>query len=409
MRNPTTALLAALFCACTGARADEFATVSLSGFGTLGALYHGAEGVKYRRDVSVPDGASARRWSLAQDSMLGVQATARFGEHLEATLQLTIRDSIDRGYTPQVSLGFVKWKPDAATTLRAGRIGLEVYQRGDSSEIGYANPMVRPIFGLYPRTADGVDAEWLTPIGPMGGGILRVKSQAGYVVGKMTTGGETIDVSGSPMVDFLAEYTQGSWTGRVAAGKSTSRGGPDSESFRALCTALSATPRGAEILDSLTQKGRATTAYAIGLRYDSGPFQAQADYARVTWQSGWPTQAYSALQGGYRISRFTPYAGYTYMRTERRLIETGLPWNVATYALNQGAALAQAAHFTNQTIATAGLRYELSRNTALKFQVDAIRYQDTPSIFDPTLLTEDVAGRGFKAITLYSVALEFVF
>jgi len=392
-----------------GARADEPPALTLSGFGTLGAVYNdNRDGTGFRRDVIVSSGAPARRWSFGQDSKLGVQADLRHDDTLGATLQVISRNRYDTGYTPELTWAFVKWMPRPDLTLRAGRLGVEFYILGDTTEIGYAN------LGLpttqYPISADGVDAEWMTP---MGAGTLRLKGQLTRLRGKMRMYAEQPgDADGTRVADLHLEYAQGPWLGRVTAGRLTVHVGPLDPSVQALYDALAspAVPRGAEIRDLLTLEGRVQSYVGAGLGYDSGSLRFLG-YAGTLSSPGWADVHLLKAQAGYRIGEFTPYAGYLRQWTGRGLIETGIPmgFSAATDTLNQAALAAQAAVKANQTIATLGLRYELSRNTALKFQVDSVRYQDSPNVVDPSLLTTDVAGRGFKSMTIYSTALEFVF
>lgn len=405
---PTTTLLAALILANPlRAGAEEPPPFSISGFGTLGAVYHGLDGVEYRRDISTPDGAKADRWSFKPDSMVGVQMTARHGESLEATLQLVSRYSIDTGFKPRASWAFVKFKPREDIALRAGRLGIDLYMQGDSAEIGYANLLVRQPMIYYPRLLEGADAEWILPAGD---GTLRFKGQYGKETGKLVSGDEPYDMRGSRIGAVLAEYAVGGWTTRVAAGKMTLKNDQESPATQAFYGALAMVPNGDEILGATTMKDRSLRYLVLGLGYDAGPIRAMAGYSTVS-SPHWADLESLSAHIGYRIGKLTPYVAYTRQWADRSLVPTGIPWGLspATDALNQGAAVAQAAMKANQSIAAVGARYDLSRNTALKLQVDRIRYQDPVAIVDSGLSSQNVAERDFKRMTLYSVALEFVF
>jgi hypothetical protein len=389
-------------------RAEEETTFTSSGFGTLSAVSHSRDGVEFHRDISVPAGAPAKRWSTNQDSMLGLQLSAQRGSELEATLQLISRDSIGTGYKPQVTWAFVKWTPTDDIIVRAGRLGVDFYLQGDAADIGYANLQVRQPLIFYPRILDGVDAEWSTALGD---GSLRLKAQSGNTIGKLRVSGDDHDTQGSHIdALLLAEYAQSGWTARLACGTLAVHDSPPSANAQALYGGLASTPHGAEILQAIALNDRAVGYRAMALSYDKGPIQAMAGHA-VVHSSHWSDVKSSYLQLGYRIDKITPYAAYTVERTKRDLIPTGIPWgySAATDALNQGAALAQSAVKHNQIAGTLGLRYDLSLHTALKFQVDDIHYQDLPTIVDPSVQTQDVANRGFKTLQLYSASLEFVF
>ena len=389
------------------AMAQESAPLfSFSGFGTLGAVYHERDGAQFRRDVAQPSGASAYQLSTDVDSMLGVQITARPSPQLEATLQLISRNAIERGYLPQVSWAYAKYKPSEEVAIRVGRLGLEMYMQGDSAEIGYANLLVRQPMVFYPRTMDGMDAEYVRPLGE---GTLRLKGMAGSMLGKLTYT-DLYDAAGSRIWGALAEYAQGSWTGRVSTGKLTLNQELSSVQLDALKAALTMAPNGATIVSHLSMQNRPLNYTSLALAYDEGPLQGIASYARISTPQ-WQDQQIFSAQLGYHIGQFTPYVGYAVTRTSKNLIATGIPSGLSpqTDALNRGSDLAQASFKNNQLDLAIGMRYDLSRNASLKFQANRIFYHDPGSITDVNLLTTDYANRPTRGMSLLSAALEFVF
>lgn len=387
------------------AQGDE-SVVSVSGFGTLGAVYHDLDGVEFRRDNSQPSGAKAQQLSLDNDSMLGLQLTARPSAQLEATVQLVSRHAID-GYSPQVSWAYAKYKPVEGVAIRAGRLGIEMYMQGDSAEIGYANLLVRQPMVFYPRSMDGLDVELVRPLAD---GTLRLKGMVGSVLGKLLTNGDPYDTKGSKMWGALVEYSQGGWVGRVSTGQLTLKRELSGSQFEALRSALFMAPNGLKIIDTLSMANRPITYTSVALAYDSGPLQSSVSYVRVATPN-WQDQLVFSSQVGYRIGKFTPYAAYATTQTDRAIVSTGIPLGLsfATDALNQGSEQAQAALKNNQSDFGLGVRYDISRNTSIKFQADRIRYQDPGSITDPSLLSGDYQSRSTRALSLFSVALEFTF
>jgi hypothetical protein len=395
--------------AAAAAQADEGNAkfFSLTGFGTLGAVYHGSDGVEFRRDISEPNGAAAHRWNFSQDSMLGVQASARPSTNVEATLQLVSRNGIGVGYQPQVTWAYVKLKPVEELSLRAGRLGIEMYMEGDSAEIGYANLLVRQPVIFYPRTFDGVDAEWVRPVAD---GNVRLKAQFGKATGKLMSDAEVQDIQGSRGRTLLAEYSRHGWTGRVSAARLILANEISGANFDALRSGLALAPNGAAIIDTISMKDRPVTVACAALAYDGEPFVVTASLSRTSSPNWADTQEFYT-QVGYRLGKMTPYGAYSQHRSNRNFVATGLPWGLspAIDALNQGAALAQASLKTNQSDWVLGVRIDTSRNTALKLQLDRINYQDPDAIVDPSLSAIPVEQRGFKRLDLFSAALEFVF
>jgi len=385
---------------------DSDSMVSISGFGTLGAVYHELDGAEFRRDVSQPNGAKAYQLSTDTDSMLGLQATVRPSTQFEATLQLISRSTIDSNYLPQVSWAYAKYKPSEGAAVRVGRLGLEMFLQGDSTDIGYANLLVRQPMVFYPRTMDGVDAELTRPLGE---GTLRLKAMVGAAVGKLTYT-DPYDTGGSHIWGALAEYSKGSWIGRVSSGQLTLNRELSGVQLDALKAGLAMTPNGAAVNSALSMQNRTANYSSLALAYDEGPLQGSASYVRIASQ-GWQDQQVISTQLGYRIGKFTPYAAYATARTDRSIIATGVPSGLSpmTDALNQGAALAQGSFKNNQSDLALGVRYNISRNASLKLQADRISYQDPGSIIDANLLTTDYASRPTRTMSLLSVALEFAF
>ena len=77
--------------------------------------------------------------------------------------------------------------------------------------------------------------------------------------------------------------------------------------------------------------------------------------------------------------------------------------------LNRTAELLETNAMINQNNFAVGLRYDFIDNMALKFQVDHIRYRDPESIIDSGLQTENARTRDVRSVTVFSLALDFVF
>ncbi len=380
--------------------------VNLRGFGTLGANYHSDEGVRFRRDISQAGGAKSGRISFAQDSMLGLQLNVSPHRQWEVTAQAVSRLTSEDNFDPQLTWGYLKYKPLEDAALRFGRLGVESYIQGDSAEIGYANLRIRQPIIFYPRTHDGMDAEWLHPLA---GGTLRLKGSAGWTQGESVNSGVIYDTGGSELMGAVAEYARSGWTARLAYHRLLLHDElNDLKPGAPLVSLLAALPNGAAIYERLALKNRAVDNPSIALAYDAGPLQAQANYS-IYSSSHWSMRHLFYTTLGYRVGEFTPYLSYATQRTDRKFIATGLPNGAGMDALNQVAANAQAASMVNQSDFAIGLRYDFADNMALKFQADHIRYRDPESIVDTSLLSQSAESRITRSMTVFSVALDFVF
>lgn len=379
---------------------------SVSGFGTVGAVYHGESGIRYRRDIAQGSGVEEGQLSFKTDSMLGVQFDLRPQPGLGATVQVVSRLTAEDDYAPELTMAYLKFSPADNVSVRLGRMLLETYLQGDSAEIGYANLQIRQPVIYYPRGFDGVDAEATQPVGA---GVLRFKGAAGWTHGKLFSGGEVYDTGGSRNWGGGVEYAWNGWTGRVYADRLEL----DDElaSLRpgaALPSALALAPNGARILDRLSMEGRALTLRSLALAYDSGPLQGSVSYSTIA-SSHWPTRHILYASAGYRIGQVTPYASYAAYRSPRGIVPTGLPSGAGFDAVNRAASVAQGAIMLNQSDFTFGARYDFAGSMALKFLVDHIRYRDPESILDAGLPTTPVEDRDDRSFNLLSIAFDFVF
>jgi hypothetical protein len=388
--------------------ADDVPDWTFKGFGTLGAVYHDASGVEYRRDISQGTaGAKAGHVSFGQDSMLAVQGDYRGSEALSGTLQVISRLDAENSFAPQVSMAHLKYRNGDAL-LRAGRLIIETYLEGDAAEVGYANLMVRQPVIFYPRYMDGLDAEVAHPVGD---GMVRVKAMGGRSTGKLTSAGGSFDTAGSSLAGIGAEYSSSGWTTRIVSARYTlKKEAAEMQPGGALSSALSMTPNGVQLQELLAMQGRRFNIRMVELAYDREGWQGHAGYA-TTRSRGWPDQYTAFLNSGYRMGDLTPYASYADQRCARTFVGTGIPDGLSaqTDALNLAVANVQAAQFVNQTDVALGVRYDVRPRMALKLQWDRLRYRDPDRVIDSATMATPAVQRGYKVLNLYSLVLDFMF
>ena len=153
------ASLAAIIAAHTASVCAANDTLTVSGFGTLGAVVTHSDDLQFRRvGVEAP---STKSVDFAPDSVMGVQTNFRLGDSAEAVLQVVSRESPKNNYLPRASLAFLSYSPSPESTLRMGRLRLPIFMLSDSIDINYAHPWVRPpveVYGLSPFSdLDGID------------------------------------------------------------------------------------------------------------------------------------------------------------------------------------------------------------------------------------------------------------
>ncbi|MDP8983672.1 MAG: hypothetical protein M3N97_01285 [Pseudomonadota bacterium] len=124
--------------AATTVHADKLGDLfSFSGFGTAGVTRTDTDAAQY-----VPGGqtyGATRRPDFKLTSNLGLQGTVTPTDWLSATVQglaqQRFRDTLD----PKIQWAFVKVKPLAGLSIRAGKMALPTFLISDSRFIGFAN------------------------------------------------------------------------------------------------------------------------------------------------------------------------------------------------------------------------------------------------------------------------------
>ncbi|QSI76337.1 hypothetical protein [Niveibacterium microcysteis] len=407
----TRVVLAAL-CLASGVavRADESPDRPwrLAGFGTLGGTWASADGIEYRRDVTqAPTGVAGGAGAANVDTRIGVQFNYQLGADWEAVVQALSRYRYDGSWRPELSWGFLSYSPDAALTLRGGRLGLDVYPLADSTNIGYSYLPVRPApdyYGGIPmQSLDGLDVSY---IWPLGADALKFKAYAGLAVGKAVADaqGAVFDLADSPLVGAYLEYQGEPWTARL--GYTQIRVAHDFP-FPDIHDALrnGGIPGGPELADRLSVEGKHFGYLSASLGYQQGALQAQlaGSYFRSDSDALPPYYAGFALLG-YRVGALTPYLLLSGARSPDSHPVSGLPpWPMLAPLENAVGKMFESNLNNLQTVGL-GTRWDLSSHIALKLQAE--RIHGTHSI---VLWFNDAApGDAFKT-TVLSAVLDFVF
>jgi hypothetical protein len=388
------------------AAADGERRLSWGGFGTIGALYHNADGLEYRRNINQPRGAQAGELDLATDSILGLQVNAAWNRQLELVAQTLTRLSADNDWQPQLTRAFVRYNPGETLSLRAGRVGWDIYPRADSRNIGYSQSGIRPpveAFGFIPT--DAYDGGNLTLTRPLGNGLLGAQLYGGVTSGKVVRAdGSFNDIDGSPVWGGHVDYSFGPWVVRLGSGVFELRNAPDLD---ALVAGLRQTgqPQALALADTFADKDRRTLFYVAGAAYDEGPLQSRLFLGRTQSDGVVGRNALTGLlTAAYRRDRLTPYGSLAFIHSLRDIEETGLPDAPRFAALNAGAHAIQALGYNDQRSLSLGLRYDFRPRLALKFQVDQVWMYGSTLVFEG-----DRPQSGRDRMTVFGLSLDFIF
>ncbi|MEN9377008.1 MAG: hypothetical protein RL710_2165 [Pseudomonadota bacterium] len=407
------AVLVGTFAFSTPSWSDEgnspLSALTLRGFGTLGIAHSSNGEAQFVRDLTQANGVS-NQWSGKIDSVVGIQANYQVNAKFEAVAQIVSRYGSESNFHPEISWAFLKYEPNAYLNFRAGRIGTDFFMGADSRLIGYSYLSVRPshdfYFPLLFSYVDGVDAQVSKPIGE---GILRAKLYKGFAREKSPVADEFLDIDGAPMAGGFLDYQQGTWVWRASYGQirfnqelprpiSTLRSALSSYS------ALLGIPSAQSAADELSVAGKLSRFYSLGMIYDNGPLQAHAMVNRMRHEAAAFEDSEAAMfLLGYRIGTVTPFAGYSWVTSQTKFVDTGLRNAGPLAALDANVVRIMADTHAAQNTTTLGMRWDFRRNMALKLQADVIR-GGPQSIFPYRRENAPWNGR----TNVLSIALDFI-
>ena len=373
--------IALLFCLsllvsfqCFGGDGDENTrekSFALTGFGTVGLARSSSDTAEYVRDLSQPRGLTTN-WSGKIDSVLGVQANLSIGKNTEAVMQVLSRYRYDGSFRPEVSWAFVRHDVSPELQVRAGRLGTEFYMLADSRLVGYSNLTVRPspdfFVPLIFTNFDGFDATANTALL---GGLVRGKVFFGYSPETSPFADPiTWNVKGSRVMGGHIDYFSGPWQFRVGSTfvRFSSAELPLNKLIAPIFAPLPA-PDITTLVPELSTINKTARFDSLGAVFDRGPAQVQAMIGRIDHQAKSYESSWAAfILGAYRMGEWTPYIGYSKVKSSLQTITTPIPPGLAPIV----SGILSVPHMDQHTV-TVGTRWDFYRNLALKAQLDAIR------------------------------------
>lgn len=371
--------------------------LAIQGFGTVGAVRSTNGNADFVRDLSQPNG-SAGRWTLAPDTLLGLQANIRGNDQMEVVAQMVAHHRYDNTFRPELTSGFLKYDPNTDLSFRLGRFGTEFFMLADSRMVGYSYLTVRPpgdYFGALPLNyVDGVFGRWTTKLGST---LVRTEIYSGLARERLPSAmGNVLDLGDSRLNGISLDIQYGPWLIRTSHARLRFHKGITLTPITDLLIANGASAAAS----ALDMSGSVTTYRSAGVIYDDGTWQALLDYNATTYtQVNFenPVSGYVLL--GRRIGHFTPFAGYSWTRSSPKQLETGAPALNALVA-NRLLALSH----KDQRTTLLGVRWDFRRNMDLKFQLDIQRGNA-----DSVALVQNSSPAWDGSTKVLSLTYDFVF
>lgn len=397
--------LALLFSGVAGAQDLDADRFTFRGFGTLGATTHDTDGIAYRRTTGQGEGVESGEVDFSTDSLVGLQVNFGLNSKFDVVAQGVVRQRADGDWSPRLSQGFLRYSPDDALVLRAGRIGYDIYLLAESRQVGYSYLAVRPSPEFYGQITndeiDGLDAAYTRRLGR---GLFKARVFGGQGSGELAfADGPESDTTGN-VYGATFDYLWRGWTARVALVQFNY----DADaSIPLLVGALRATgfASAAAVANDLDEDVYQSHGVQLGVAYDDGPMLAQLMYGAVTSDSisGPEFDKLYALFG-YRLQKWTPFASFARSSDRKEIHDAGLPPIPQLAPLNDAVVSIQKATRSTQHTATLGVRYDLNSHVDFKFQVDRTSVRDSSLMFD----YRSAPGTPYD-LTVVTAAVDFVF
>jgi len=381
---------------------------TFGGFGTLGVAHSSEQEADFTANVLNPgDVGHSRAWSAGVDSRLGMQLGVNLDNSWSAVLQLVSERTLSGGYAPKVEWANISYQLTPDVSVRAGRIALPLFLAGDYRKAGYALPWVRPpveLYGVIPLSnSDGVDASYRWRAGDSNNSTQVFVGHTDLPVSAVAR------AQARRMGGLSNTTTAGALT--VRASFLTTRLSVDIA--RELFDGLRAFgPQGVALAQRYDINAVRADVSTIGFSYDPGAWFLMGEIGRMNARSYLGDKTAGYLSAGYRAGDVTPYLAYSASRPNTATSTPGLelsalppPMAAAGARLNAGLNQLLAA-IPRQSSITAGVRWDLCTNQALKLQYDRItpRQGSTGSF-----INVQPGFRSDRPIAVLSAALDFVF
>jgi hypothetical protein len=382
--------------------ADRF---TFRGFGTLGVVRHDTDGIAYRRNVGQGGGAEAGTLDLETDSVAGLQINTRLSDKFDVVLQGVTRQRADGDWNPRLLQGYLRFSPDDALVLRAGRIGYDIYLLAESRQVGYSYLAVRPSPEFYGQiTNDDIDGLDVAYTRRLGRGLFKARVFAGSSSGEMAFADHTYTDAVGDIYGATFDYIYRGWTARIALAQFNYDTDAD---IRLLAGALRATgmPSAIAVADDIDHPAVRAGGIQVGVAYDDGPMLAQLMYGAGNSDSiGGPDFDKLYALFGYRFHKWTPFASFASSRDRNPIHDAGLPDIPMLAPLNAAVVQIQRGTRSTQRSTSVGVRYDFNSHVDFKFQADRTHVSDSSLMFD----YRPDAGTPCD-LTVISAAVDFVF
>ena len=399
------------------AQAEGF---TFSGFGSVGVSHDNARDLGFTRYLTQPQ-PEDNNTSYLTDSLLGLQGNYAITPQLEAVGQLVLRDQKYGNVNRSLEWAYLKWRPDTHVDLRFGRVGADAFMLSDYRHVGFAQLWARPpgeFYGWIPIfSINGADATYRFRTGDT---FWQLKGQLGNSKSQLPTGPDTTYAFEADKLRNLSLRAEnGPW--QFMAAITTLRVG--SEAVPSIITNWLTTIGGLgfippavrneaqQLNQGLWTEGADVRYLVLGGSYQEGPWQVQAEIARVRSDSPLlPAGTSGYIVAGRRFGSVTPYAVVSAFRSSNAAARAQADWSGLgpdAVTLQNAALGAYSSNRIDQTGVALGMRWDINSRTALKLQWD--HKQIDANGYGLWQINNIRNGGIDRTVNIFSAVLDFTF
>ena len=396
-----------------GLGSDRF---TFNGFATFGAVKSGTDNLGYRRDIS-GEGVHDGDWSLKPDTRLGLQGSVRFTDELGAIIQLILKDRAENGIEESLEWAYLRYRLTPHVTVRAGRLGIELFMLSDYRDLGFAYLWARPPIEFYaPIAFDYLDGADISYSAPLGFGTLRTALFVGGSDAPLDYNDQDDKLLLNNILGLMVSWEWDHWQTRFTLVSAeldddidNALGLKEITGQLSAATSLFGWADAASLAEELNDNDEGVSYYSIGISYDKNPWFIQSEVMYI--DSGHSVlQSYFSryISVGFRAGDTTLYTTLAKgAQKESRTSIPALPAHLvlALEPLRQGLQTFYDLNYIDQKTASVGVRWDIRYDLALKTQWDRTWVEEAGGL----LWDQKLGPSEEESVDTYSINLNYIF
>mmetsp|Transcript_56938 Transcript_56938/g.180152 ORF Transcript_56938/g.180152 Transcript_56938/m.180152 type:complete len:392 (-) Transcript_56938:919-2094(-) len=322
------------------------------------------------------------RVSFGSQSLFAIQVSGDINDKMTATGQLVARgnDSYDANF----EWAYITYQTSDNTSVSAGRLRMPLFRYSASLDVGYSYHWVVAPQSIYAVPFNNIDGVQVDYSGYSGDLEYTFQVTAGKIENEFTLGGANGNLEIDNVISLTGEFTYENWKFRgVYATAKATFDIPDLDGPLSLLAQISP-----ELSNKLNANDDTGIFYGLSLEYDSYDWFVAAEMTGIKIdQSFYQDESNFYITAGIRTGKWTPFI--TYEKSDlndgpKFLSDIGgfpAPFQPALTQLVVGI---QMPAISEDNTLSAGVRYDLDTNVALK--ADVVKFTNDISEEEDTLL-----------------------